>query len=79
MEEATVTSKGQVTIPKKIREELRLSTGSSLVFITTQANEVVLKPKESMLRGLERLRGKRVFSEKEFKHMISESKQEWRG
>lgn len=38
----TLTIKGQVTIPKQIREALDLSPGSSVEFDINQAGEVVL-------------------------------------
>jgi AbrB family looped-hinge helix DNA binding protein len=40
----TVTSKGQVTIPKKVREFLGIGTGSSVDFELTESGEVVLRP-----------------------------------
>lgn len=44
MAQATLTSKGQVTIPKEIRDALRLSTGEKLEFILSDKNTVILKP-----------------------------------
>jgi antitoxin PrlF len=41
---ATVTSKGQVTIPKSIRDALRLHTGDKLEFIVTQEGDTLLRP-----------------------------------
>ena len=41
---ATVTSKGQVTIPKRVREKLRLHTGDKLEFIITQGGDTLLRP-----------------------------------
>lgn len=38
----TLTSKGQVTIPKRIRDELGLSPGTSVDFSVNAAGEVVL-------------------------------------
>lgn len=40
----TLTSKGQVTIPKRIRDELRLLPGSPVEFSVNAAGEVVLHP-----------------------------------
>lgn len=40
----TVTSKGQVTIPKRVRDELRLQPGSAVEFSVNAAGEVVLHP-----------------------------------
>lgn len=40
----TITSKGQVTIPKKVREFLGVSAGSSLDFEMTAAGQVVIRP-----------------------------------
>ena len=38
----TVTTKGQVTIPKKIRDALKLLPGSAVEFAINRAGEVVL-------------------------------------
>lgn len=40
----TVTSKGQVTIPKKVRDFLRIEAGSSVDFEMTAAGDVILRP-----------------------------------
>jgi antitoxin PrlF len=39
----TVTSKGQVTIPKRIRDALKLSPGSSVEFAVNADGEVVVR------------------------------------
>lgn len=41
---ATITSKGQVTIPKLVRESLRLHCGDRIAFIVHDQTEAVLKP-----------------------------------
>ncbi len=41
---STLTSKGQVTIPKSVRDALHLHTGDKLDFIVTGEGEAVLKP-----------------------------------
>ena len=40
----TVTSKGQVTIPKQVRERLGIRAGSRVAFELTETGEVVLRP-----------------------------------
>ena len=44
MATATVTSKGQITIPKKIREQLRIRTGDKVDFSIEQDGSVKLHP-----------------------------------
>jgi len=39
----TLTSKGQVTIPKRIRDALRLAPGSAVEFDVNAAGDVVLR------------------------------------
>ena len=46
-----LTSKGQVTIPQDIREELHLSTGSRLKFVI-QNNSILLMPINNKLSDL---------------------------
>ena len=40
----TLTSKGQVTIPKSVRDTLHLQTGDKLEFIIGQNGEVLMRP-----------------------------------
>jgi len=41
---ATLTSKGQVTIPKAVRESLRLHAGDKVEFVVTDSKEALLRP-----------------------------------
>jgi len=41
---ATITSKGQVTIPKEVRDSLHLHTGDKIGFFITEEGEVILRP-----------------------------------
>ncbi|MCI5166612.1 MAG: AbrB/MazE/SpoVT family DNA-binding domain-containing protein [Candidatus Electrothrix sp. GM3_4] len=41
---ATLTTKGQVTIPKKIREVLRLHAGDKIEIIVTEKREAIIRP-----------------------------------
>ena len=40
----TVTSKGQVTIPKAVRDRLGIRAGSAVTFELSDSGEVVLRP-----------------------------------
>ena len=52
--ESTITSKGQATIPKAIREHLRLKPGDRVKFFVHPDGSVVILPKlpASALRGI---------------------------
>ncbi len=41
---ATLTTKGQVTIPKEIRESLKLHTGDKIEIIVTEKREAIIRP-----------------------------------
>lgn len=41
---ATLTSKGQVTIPKRVRKSLGLQSGDRIAFVIRGDSEVSLKP-----------------------------------
>lgn len=44
MPESTMTSKGQVTIPKAVREALRLQAGDRLEFVISESGQVLITP-----------------------------------
>jgi antitoxin PrlF len=41
---ATITAKGQVTIPKAIREGLKIDTGDKIEIILTRDREAIIRP-----------------------------------
>lgn len=59
--ESAVTTKGQATIPKAIREHLRLKPGDRVKFFVHPDGTVVLLPKlpASALKGIVRSRRKK--------------------
>ena len=48
MTEATLTSKGQITIPKAVRESLGLATGDRVEFVATDKGFVVMPVKRDL-------------------------------
>ena len=44
MATATLTSKGQITIPKSVRDSLQLHTGDRIEFVVCDSNEALLRP-----------------------------------
>jgi antitoxin PrlF len=60
--ESAITRKGQATIPKAIREYLRLKPGDRVKFFLHPDGSVVLLPKlpVTALRGMVKLRRSRV-------------------
>lgn len=77
-EEARLTSKGQITIPKSVRMQLGLKPGKSVLFIP-EGREVTMIPKvKEPLKELEKIREDApLFTEAEIKRMIKEGKKEW--
>lgn len=49
---ATMTSKGQITIPVAVRRKLRLKAGSKVDFVENKAGELVLRPRTGDIRAL---------------------------
>ena len=50
--ESTLTSKGQLTVPKPIRDQLRLHPGDRLEFLIRDDGHVEMIPKKSPMREL---------------------------
>lgn len=41
---ATITTKGQVTIPKTVRDSLKLNSGDMIEIIVTDKREAIIRP-----------------------------------
>ena len=66
MPTAAVTSKGQITIPIEVREELGLKTGDRIEFVRSEGGLFFIQPKKGSimnLRGMFKWTGKPVFVE----------------
>jgi len=53
--QATITSKGQVTVPKKVREQLHLKPGDKIEFLVDENGTVRVVPvtaKVTQLKGM---------------------------
>jgi len=76
MPTGTLTSKGQITIPKQIRKRLRLETGRRVEFNVDAKGNVILTPRNDdirALKGIVRSRPKRpAVSVKEMNEAIAE-------
>lgn len=76
-EEATVTSKGQVTIPKRIRDALDIDAGTEVEFVLEDDGTISVRPKRPPMDRLreikERLAGRNV----DIDRMRRESKDAW--
>ncbi len=73
MPSSTLTSKGQVTIPKEIREYLKVRNGDRLDFIVDAEGKVILRPGTRdvrELRGILSRRGKRPVTLEEMEAAI---------
>lgn len=73
MPSATMTSKGQLTLPKAIRDRLRLGAGDRIDFIIKDDGTVVLRPATvdvRELRGLLHRKGLKPLSVEEMNAII---------
>ena len=73
---STLTSKGQVTIPKRVREQLRLETGDRLDFRVEEDGSIRVYPiarRVSEVFGVFAEKAKRPYSTGEIKKKVRES------
>jgi antitoxin PrlF len=71
---ATLTSKGQTTIPKEIRDLLGLAAGDKLDFVVESDGRVVLRPATQdvrELKGMLRKKGRKPVSLEEMDRAIA--------
>jgi antitoxin PrlF len=73
MPTSTLTSKGQITIPKELRDQLHLKKGSRLEFVVEASGRVILQPLNSdfQLRGMIRPKRRRPVSIEEMNNAIA--------
>jgi antitoxin PrlF len=60
MPTATVTSKGQVTIPKAVRDLMQIDAGDQIDFVVTERGEVLVRSVNLDVRELRGLLKRRV-------------------
>ncbi len=79
MAKSTVTSKGQVTIPKEIREFAMIHAGTQIDFQMQKDGTILIIPIQrhiSQLKGIIKSRRKKPVSLDEMKKAISDGAQE---
>ncbi len=72
---STITSKGQITIPKEIREHLHIQAGDKIDFILDESGRVVFKPATvdvTELKGMLERKGKKPVSVQQMKKAVKE-------
>jgi AbrB family looped-hinge helix DNA binding protein len=74
VETVTVTSKGQITIPSRLREELKITEGEKLLIIREgNVIKIIPMPKLSKMAGID----KEVFEGKKPSKDIEAIRKEW--
>ena len=71
---STLTSKGQITIPKEIREQFRLRMGQRVEFHVTPKGELMLRPGNRdvrLLKGIIRSSNRRTVTVEEMNQAIA--------
>ena len=71
---ATVTSKGQLVIPKPVREHLKIKPGDKVDFVIKESGEVVVRPMVDVreLAGILYRPGRKAVSLEEMDRAIAE-------
>lgn len=76
-EDATVTSKGQVTIPKRIRDELGLDAGTEVEFVLEDDGTIRVRQKEPAMERLAAVKETLAKHDINVEKMRRESKAAW--
>ncbi|MBW4686398.1 MAG: AbrB/MazE/SpoVT family DNA-binding domain-containing protein [Komarekiella atlantica HA4396-MV6] len=80
MDNTTITNKGQVTIPKEIRDYLKLDTGSKVDFVIDENGTVKLIPLNvpiQSLAGILRRPGMKSATLEEMEAAIQKGSNDW--
>lgn len=76
-ENATVTSKGQVTIPKAIRDELGIDEGTEVEFVLNEDGSLTVRPKKPAMERLRDVRSRLSTHDVDLDAMRRESRAAW--
>lgn len=76
-DDATITSKGQVTIPKRVREALDLEPGEELQFVVTEDGELTVRRKQAAMDRLREVRETLAPLDVDVDELRRQSKREW--
>jgi AbrB family looped-hinge helix DNA binding protein len=74
---ATITSKGQVTTPKRIRDELELTAGTEIEFTVQEDGTIRVRAKEPALQQLRSVKEQLLEQDIDTERMRRESKAAW--
>jgi antitoxin PrlF len=80
MASASVTSKGQITIPIEVREDLGLKTGDRVSFIKDEKGEYIFRPKTGSimsLKGMFKWAGRPVTIEEMNEGIAAHIREDW--
>ncbi|MCY7286027.1 MAG: AbrB/MazE/SpoVT family DNA-binding domain-containing protein [Cyanobacteria bacterium CAN_BIN43] len=80
MKSATITSKGQITIPKEIRDYLKLEIGSKIGFVIDENGTVKVVPLNvpvTSLSGMLRRPGLAAATIEDMESAIAEGASDW--
>lgn len=76
-EDATVTSKGQVTIPKRIRDELGIDAGTEVEFVLEDDGTISVRPKRPAMDRLREIKEQLAGRDIDIEQARRESKDAW--
>jgi len=76
-EDATVMSKGQVTIPKRIRDKLGIDAGTEVEFVLEDDGTIRVRPKKPAMDRLRAVKEKLATRDVDVEKMRRESRAEW--
>ena len=80
MATAALTSKGQITIPIEVREELGLKAGDRIEFVKSEEGKYFIQPKKGSimnLRGVFKWTGKPVSIEEMNEAVATHIQEDW--
>lgn len=76
-EKGTVTSKGQVTIPKRFRDALDIDAGTEVEFVLEDDGTISVRPKQPPMDRLRNIKEQLADHDVDLARMRRESKEAW--